>query len=255
VARGGRVGVGIDGWRRGWVVAALEAGEGAAPRVRVVRRIEEIEPWLEAEGLVPLRRLVDIPVGLPAAGTRAVEGAAKKRLAALGAPPSSVFPVPPRIVFDALDFAEAQRLAQAATGKGLSLQSWHLVPKIREVDLYLRRRDPLRPPLCESHPELVFALLAARLGAGPLPRKATPAGVEARLALLRALAVETGALLEAAVPVDGVAPKADDLLDATILAWLAARPERALAALPDTPETDPLGLPMEMVIPAPAPGE
>lgn len=252
MARDRRVGVGIDGWRRGWVVAALEAGEGAAPRVRVVRRIEELDPWLEAEGLVPLRRLVDIPLGLPVSGGRAVERAAKQRLAALGAPPSSVFPVPPRIVFDALDFAEAQRLAQASTGKGLSLQSWHLVPKIREVDLHLRRRDPLRPALRESHPELVFALLAARRGAGPLPRKATPAGVEARLALLRALGVETGALLGAAVPVDGVAPKADDLLDATVLAWLAARPERELAALPETPEADPLGLPMEMVIPADA---
>jgi predicted RNase H-like nuclease len=247
-------GVGIDGWRRGWVVAALEEGDGAAPRVRVVRRIEELDPWLEAERLVPLRRLVDIPLGLPARGARAVEGAAKQRLATLGASPSSVFPVPPRIVFDALDFAEAQRLAQASTGRGLSLQSWHLVPKIREVDLYLRRRDPRAPALRESHPELVFALLAARRGAGPLPRKTTRAGAEARLALLRALGVETGALLEAAVPVDGVAPKADDLLDATVLAWLAARPEPDLDSLPETPEVDPLGLPMEMVIPAEHPG-
>jgi predicted RNase H-like nuclease len=164
-----------------------------------------------------------------------------------------VFPGPPRIVFDALDFGEAQRLARASTGTGLSLQSWHLVPKIREVDLFLRRRDPRQPALRESHPELVFALLAARVGAGPLPRKATAAGIEARLALLRTLGVETGALLEAAVPVDGVAPKADDLLDATVLAWLAARPERELDVLPETAEADPLGLPMEMVVPAEGP--
>jgi Uncharacterized conserved protein len=49
---------------------------------------------------------------------------------------------------------------------------------------------------------------------------------------------------------EGSVPKVDDILDALGLAAVARLPDTALATVPETPEIDPLGLPMEMVVPA-----
>ena len=238
-----RAGLGLDGCRGGWVLALL--GADGRPDFALLPRIEALDALLAARPGPAPRGLVDVPIGLPLAGERSVDAAAK---ALLGSAAASVFTIPPRPVLDALDFPEAQLLARAAMGKGFSIQAWNILPKIREVDLWLRRRGPGFAPLREAHPELVFRGLARLAGTEPPgAAKKTPAGRAQRLAILGALDVDTGAVTAMRAGTCTAAP--DDVLDALALAAAARLPDRSLATLPRAPETDPLGLPMEMVIP------
>lgn len=151
---------------------------------------------------------VDIPIGLPSGGARrACDVAARQRL---GAQRSSVFFAPPREALAARTHAEASALSRAAGGVGVSLQTWHIVDKIREVGP-LADRDRR---VVEVHPELSFRALTD----GPFPRKALVAGREARLAALR------GWLPAAALPHPRPGRAApDDCLDALVCAWTAGR--------------------------------
>ncbi|HSG90217.1 MAG TPA: DUF429 domain-containing protein [Pseudomonadales bacterium] len=250
-----RIGVGLDGCRGGWVVALLRRGAEApcTPELHVITRIEALDGLLAERRVRPPRCLIDIPVGLVAAGRRSVDDAARQ---AIGTKASSVFTVPPRAVFDALDFDEANRLARATMGQGLSVQAWNIMPKIREVDLYLRRRAPAPALLVESHPELAFARLAAlaaeagiAAAAPGLPGKKSRAGFEARLDLLAAWGVDarTAVASPPAHPEGRIAR--DDLLDAVALALVATLPDAQLAVLGTAEETDPLGLPLQMLVP------
>ncbi len=241
------LGLGLDGWNRGWVLARL--GEGTEPRVDCIARIEVLDAILAELGSGPRRCLIDIPIGLPLHGERPVDAAAK---AALGKAASSVFPIPPRSVFDALDYEEGKQLAQAETGRKISKQTWQIFPKIREVDLWLRRRRPQPAPLRESHPELVFRGLAQMAGVDPqtLGKKASDTGARRRIEVLAKHGVDAEPVLRKFAEAEGPVPKVDDILDALGLAAVARLPDTALATVPETPEIDPLGLPMEMVVPA-----
>lgn len=106
---------------------------------------------------------VDMPIGLPDEGRRACDSLARRRL---GPRRSSVFPVPTRGALQATSFTEVS---------GLSIQGWHLVPKIREVDA------GWQPRVVECSPELAFAVLA---GAPMAHNKRTPEGRAERLAVL-----------------------------------------------------------------------
>jgi predicted RNase H-like nuclease len=239
-------GIGIDGCSGGWAAVVVD---DVGARLHLLRGIGALDPLLLAAG-ADARVLVDIPVGLPVAGEREVDVAARTLL---GPRTGSVFGIPPRPVLDALDYPEALALARAAMGKGLSKQAFHLLPKIREVDRWLRRRGGA-VPLRESHPELVFRGLArlARRDADALGAKRTAPGRRARLAVLADHGVDGAALLAAPRREKGLAAAEDDVLDAAALAVAARLPAAALATVPAVPATDPLGLPMEMLIPAAA---
>lgn len=239
-------GLGLDGCRGGWVLARL--GDDGRAECSVLPRIEALDAVLAARSGPAPRCLIDIPVGLPLSGARPVDAAAKALLAGAA---SSVFTIPPRPVFDALDFSEGQRLARDSMGKGFSIQAWNILPKIREVDLWLRRRGPHAPPLRESHPELAFRGLARIAGMDPLTlgKKATKAGEEQRKAVLAGHGVDVEPALADRSALGSNAPKVDDVLDALALATLARFPEGDLATVPEQPACDPLGLPMEMVVP------
>ena len=240
------LGIGVDGCNGGWAVALL--GADAVPTLHVVERIELL-PALLPRGHGAATALVDIPIGLPLEGVREVDGLAR---AALGAASSSVFSVPPRPVFDGLDYEEASRLSRAAGAGGLSVQAWNIMGKIREVDLWLRRRGGVGLRLRESHPELAFKGLARRAGHHwPLPAKRTAAGRAARCALLAALGVDGAAALDQRPDNPAGAVAADDKLDATCLALLSRELNSGgrLATLPAEAEADAVGLPQEMVLP------
>jgi predicted RNase H-like nuclease len=234
-------GVGIDGCRGGWVVTVVTPG--LPLRARVITRIEALDGLLGELGVAASCCLIDMPIGLPVSGPRPLDAAAK---ALLGAKASSLFTIPPRPVLDALDYAEAKQLSRASMGSALSIQAWNLLPRVRELDLHLRRRLPEPPRLRESHPELAFSLLAG----APLPSKQTAAGITARMAVLRSANLDPDPLFAEppAHPQGRVA--AHDLLDALVLALVASLAESAQTRLAPAPAIDPLGLPMEMILPA-----
>lgn len=145
-----------------------------------------------------------MPIGLPAVGQKR-ECDRLARLG-LGSRRNSVFSAPAREYLQARDFAQV---------RGMSLQSFYLLPKIRQLDDWINPR--LQERVWEAHPELIFARLA---GAPLADSKKTPAGRRRRLELL-------GGCDLPARP-KGTLASLDDLLDAIALLRCAAEPARCL---------------------------
>lgn len=202
---------GVDGCRSGWVVARTSTTTGAPVEVSVHPTLDEVVTALRSGHLSALA--VDMPIGLPADGVRSADRAAR---ALLGPRRSSLFPTPPFAVLGATDHADANARSRAACGKGMSIQAFHLLPKMREL---ARLVDPdLQPRLAEVHPETTFAVLRGAPCAHP---KTTHAGHDERVAALRGEVAEDS--LEAAVHTRLRGAQIDDVLDAIAAAWTARR--------------------------------
>ena len=113
------------------------------------------------------------------------------------------------------------------TGSGMTKQAFALRVKIHEVEAWL---PSAKCRVVEVHPEVSFAELAQE----PLIHsKSTWAGVELRRSLLEAVGIRLPSDLGSAGARAGV----DDVLDAVITAWTAARVRDGLArSLPDPPQ-------------------
>jgi predicted RNase H-like nuclease len=129
-------------------------------------------------------------------------------------------------------------------GKGLSIQAWAIVPKIREIDDALRGDAGLRSRVREVHPEVCFYFMA---GCRPMRfAKKKRDGHAERCELLRAAFGQ--AVDEALAEMRGSGCASDDVVDAFAALWTAQRIMTGDAiTLPASPGRDRFGLPMEMV--------
>jgi predicted RNase H-like nuclease len=231
-------GIGVDGAPGGWVAVALDEGSWDC---RLFGSFDAL--WVEYEGA--RRMLVDIPIGLPDDAPRTCDRETRDRLGPRG---SSVFPVPTRAALACEDREAASAVNERLSGRRLSIQSWALAPKIREVDRLLRSEPRARKSVVEAHPELCLAELN---GGDPMAHsKREPAGREERLAVLTDWYPESEAVYEHAL--DRFLRKEvsrDDAVDALALAVSGA--VGGLASVPETPPTDAHGLPMRIVFPDP----
>lgn len=149
----------MDGCRGGWLVALDKPA-----RLILCANFAEV-----ARVTVDCQRVaVDMPIGLPGPGqVRQCEREARQRL---GPRRHSIFSTPRREFLEARSFSEV---------RGMSLQSFHLLPKIRELDQWISPASQLR--VWEAHPELIFLRLAGH----PLELgKKTPGGQSLRRELL-----------------------------------------------------------------------
>jgi predicted RNase H-like nuclease len=231
--------VGVDGCSAGWLAVGIDPNDGVDHGCYPdFERVLDAFPTTE-------RLLVDIPIGLPETERRACDEAARERL---GSRASTVFFAPCRAVLDAPDHETASAVNRDRTGYGLSIQAWHLVPKIREVDATLRSSPNAASRVVEAHPELCFAAL----GDGPVgASKSTAEGRDARLDRLRPAVPDVDETYAACLDATRRSDVArDDVIDALVLAVAASRP---LARLPDVPDADVprdrVGLPMEIRFP------
>jgi predicted RNase H-like nuclease len=162
---------GADGCRTGWVVCRRDA-DGVLD-IRVVKALADA-----CEGLSILA--VDMPIGLtdtPRPG-RACEAEARKLLPGKA---SSVFPTPCRPALACTTYARANAVSKNL-GVGLTQQTFHLFPKLREIDELLQTQRKLRRVIHEAHPELAFARMNG--GAPVVSKKRQPEGYEERRKLL-----------------------------------------------------------------------
>jgi predicted RNase H-like nuclease len=180
---------------------------------------------------------VDIPIGLPAGADR--RAADVEARSALGRQRSSVFFAPPRVVLEARDQPHATRLSRAAGSVGVSIQMFHVLGKVAEVDAVLRSDPDAAARVVEVHPEVSFRRLART---DVLPSKRSAAGRAARLEAVRTWL--PGLVLPARWP--GRA-RADDCLDALACAWTAQRWARGEAEVLGD-EVDAVGVPMRIVV-------
>ncbi len=225
-----------DGCRAGWV--ALVDGP-AGRRIEVAPDAARLFELAAGAALLA----IDIPIGLPGAEPRACDVEARRRL---GPRRASVFPAPPRAALVASTHAEATAIARRVQGRGMSVQTFHLLAKIREVDAQLRDATADAPAVAEVHPELSFAQWRGEPMAHP---KRDPRGREARRSLIGAR-YGTDLLDAARRRFLRRDVATDDLHDAFAVLWTAHRVLRgehvSLPAGVDAP-TDAVGLPMQIV--------
>lgn len=212
--------VGVDACKAGWVAVCLASGE--PPRGVFIATLDELPAAVPgARGFA-----VDIPIGVPAQQPRLADLEAKKFVAARR---NSVFLTPVRAALTAATHAEASAVARRLTGKGVSQQAYALGPRILEAEAW-RRRAPA--PVWEVHPEVSFTVL---LGHPPQWPKKAWAGMVERLTGLRSAGID----LDDLGPAGGRAAT-DDVLDAAVAAWSAARLVSGKGrSFPDPPERDP----------------
>jgi predicted RNase H-like nuclease len=225
----------------------MAAAMGGWPSRRICIRVPLIGMSPDQWPLVteePRRDLIaiDVPIGLPEAGARECDRAARRLL---GRPRrSSVFPAPVRAVLEASSHREACMIWERMEKKRMPIQAWSIVAKIVEVDRVLRGMPEVQPRVREVHPEVCFYYLA---GGRPMQhKKKSDQGRSERLELLTPI---FGANLADAL--EGrreLGCATDDILDAFVALWTARRAWAGTAIiLPATPCVDSYGLPMEMV--------
>ena len=218
---------GADGCRSGWVICR-RAADGTLD-IAVVKTLAEA-----CEGLSILA--VDMPIGFvdtPRPG-RACEREAR---ALLPGKASSVFPTPCRPVLACTTHAEANALSRTM-GIGINQQTFHLFPKMREVDALMRGNRALHRVVYEAHPELAFARMNG--GKPVLSKKRQSDGYAERRGLLAKHGLEPG--IER---LSGAAR--DDILDAIAVCRTAMLIAAGTATrLGPADERDRHGLPMNI---------
>jgi predicted RNase H-like nuclease len=229
---------GVDGCKGGWLAIVLR-GDGNLGHY-LARDIKEIWKLCNDAGLI----LIDIPIGLKEEGReeRLCDREARKKLIHSR---SSVFRAPCRQATLASNYDDAKKINSENTGKGLSKQAWGIVPKIKEVDMFLRQNKAARKVIRETHPEICFWALNNYI---PMEfNKKTPRGREDRIRILKGYHPETEKLVYSVKNEYGSKVSGDDVLDALAAAVIASKVSKKPATLPDKPERDAAGLPMEIV--------
>jgi predicted RNase H-like nuclease len=196
--------VGLDACRAKWLGVALEDGRFAEARHGSAADL--VDAWPDAEVIG-----VDIPIGLPSASPERNADRAARRF--VGERRSSVFATFPAVVLEAATYLGAKEICGERGWPRPSIQSYGMRHRIFEIGR-LAIRDAR---IVEVHPEVSFRELVGRT----LPPKRTAAGASERR---RALAASGVVLPDLPYPVD-------DVLDAAVVAWTAAR-YAAGAALP-----------------------
>ncbi len=237
--------IGIDGCRAGWFCVVLGKGDGWSCH---------LAPDACAVGALAARAdsaLIDIPVGLPDSGPdgRLCDREARKLLGRGRA--ASVFSAPVRGTLAADSYPAALELSRHATGRGLSVQTWNIVPKIREIDTLLCGNRALQGVLRECHPELCFWSLNDMRAMRDNKKGAQ--GQRQRQRVLERYFPQCHALLEQACARFLRREVArDDIIDAMVCAVTSRYGYGRYRTVPSSPAKDGQGLPMEMVYYLPA---
>lgn len=201
--------------------------------------IDELSDYLPGANCV----LIDIPIGLQSRQTRE-RSCDRMARAVLQQRRSSVFAAPSRCAFNGVNYAEANALNRECTGRGLSRQSFNILPKIREVDRFLGHHFQ-REIIHEMHPEVCFWALN-RQQAMQFPKRSEQ-GFKERVALLNGYLEGSQDLINQVMQHYLRRQVArDDIVDALVGALTASKASQ-LQRFPDPVEFDELGLPMEVV--------
>jgi len=217
--------LGVDSCKKGWCGVIL--GDDNLVSGLIAPTIAELVEQGVSQHPVTVVA-IDIPIGLPTSESREADVLARRRL---GPRASSVFPSPMMSTMNMATHAGANAENSRVSGKGLSVQSFGILPKIRDVEEWLRVAPPVA--VIEIHPEVSFA----ELHGAPLDHsKKTWAGQQLRTRLLES----AGILLnfEPAAEVRNV--PLDDILDAAAGAWSARRFAAGVAErIPAEPQEEP----------------
>jgi predicted RNase H-like nuclease len=241
---------GVDGCRGGWLAIGLSIDD-AAYEFGVYESLHDI--WQTHQSHTQ-RLLIDSPIGLLPEQERNVEAAARRRIPGRS---SSVFSVPTRRALELAherDFAsdaysDVCDLNQQLTGKRFSRQTWHILPRIHEVDAFLQQNHDARNTIYEAHPEVLFASLNTTDNLQPMRySKKKGIGFYERVQILQQYRPDAFDIIQTIYDTHKKQLVDDDIVDALVCAVSATFPE--LRTIPASPQTDTTGLPMQIVYPA-----
>ena len=141
--------LGIDGFSNGWCCCSFNGD-------MTIKIIPEIKSILDYENYSKI--LIDIPIGLSSKNVERKIDSQMRKLLPSGRK-NSVFNAPSRKSAYSNTYDEAKKSEIELTGKSLSIQSWNITNKIKEVDQFLTINSQLTNNVYESHPELCFYYL------------------------------------------------------------------------------------------------
>lgn len=230
--------IGIDGCRYGWFVVKINQQDW---KIELIKNIND----LKIEDKITKQIIIDIPIGLPNRDLKARECDIIARKL-LGKRASSIFSAPIREILNAENYKTACSINKEFTGKKISLQTWNLIPKIKEIDNFLMKNKRYITVFNESHPELVFWFLNGKKDL--INNKKSNDGILERLNILskydsRVFEIYNLALrkyLRKDV-------KKDDIIDAIALALTAYLSNNNLNGIPIKPEKDNFDIEMKIV--------
>jgi predicted RNase H-like nuclease len=222
---------GIDGCRGGWIVAYTDQHSIAVQWIASLHELKEL-------GIQTC--LIDMPIGLSA--ERHIDQDLRQVLKPVRH--HSVFSTPVRAAVYADEYALAKVINQEATRKSISIQSWNICAKIKELDQYIQDASDDFIAI-ESHPEYCFFRLNQNKHLQH--KKSTPAGVEERIKLLHTYQAEYTKAFELALKnFPRKAVKADDILDALCLHLTG---QHELSYIKNSPLMDEKGISMQIAFP------
>jgi predicted RNase H-like nuclease len=194
--------IGLDACRGKWLAVTLHNGRFVGSGLGSAASL--VSAWPDATAIG-----VDVPIGLPETPDRDADREARRFVDVRR---SSVFPTFPRSVLEAATYEDAKALCVAHGWPKPSIQSFGMRHRILEIAPLAEVDERI----VEVHPEVAFRELVGR----PLAPKRTAVGSSERRDALRAAGVD---LPELPYPLD-------DVLDAAVAAWTAARFARGEAA-------------------------
>jgi predicted RNase H-like nuclease len=234
---------GADGCQPGWAVVLKDISCRKPPEALLCRDMAT----LLKHPKLPAMIAVDMPIGLPHRVGPGGRGPEAELRTYLGERKASLFSIPSRAAIYAEDFAAAceASLATSEPPRKISIQAYHLFPKVRELDELIRADMGLSFIIRECHPEGAFMVMNKR---EPLsePKKIKSAINDAGIRQRKKLLMEVAGFSEeflSSKPPRGVG--LDDFIDACACAWVAERLAKGEAiSFPENPERDAFDIPM-----------
>jgi len=229
--------IGVDGCKDGWVTCVLDHGELRMERYNSIDTLIDVYPDFDAF-------LIDMAIGLQTSRDQVrPDGFARKELRPKS---SSVFTIPCQQAVYAYSEKEQRLTNISILGKSLSKQALSIIPKIRELDLFLQIHPEYKNRILESHPEVAFARLN---GSVVMTRKKDHPGFTERAEILKKYLPEDS-LCDMWDLAKQFKCNPDDLLDAACLAVTAALSVNDMCeTIPEKPDQTDSGLYMMMTVP------
>lgn len=148
--------LGIDGCRAGWVAAFINNNNKI--HISIYKNIIELWEIFKKANLI----FIDIPIGLVDSHTkekvRNCDSNARKLLGLKRG--SSIFQTPSREALRSFNYKDACKINKSITGRKISIQTWNICKKIKEVDDFLSEIKKAISIIKESHPEICFYALS-----------------------------------------------------------------------------------------------
>ncbi len=223
---------GMDSCPSGWVVVLHDKGGFSFEVVSSIRDLVKLHPNMD-------RIYIDIPVGLSSQSfTRTIEKTMRQTLKSRS---STIFSPACREAIYASDYDKARTINKTILGKSISIQSYNISKKIKEVDQFMTiKSNDLE--LYESHPEICFKHL--NNSEVIQTKKSTKDGFEERFLLLTHQHPQLESVyknITKSFPKSKVKP--DDILDAMVLCVCNLNTStNPMHCLEDKNHTDALGI-------------